>query len=792
MENLNDLRSARESLWQELASRPSGLGWCDRWTEVADKQVRRILARVEQSFPSLDSMAIIAVGGYGRRELSPYSDIDLCLVAQDESHPDLDPAARMISRLLTESFSDGLGIKVDYALRFPSDVAGMDHITRAGFLDARLVAGSDQPLDHLLDEFWNSFPVAAFLIEKLEERARQYHRTHDTPLVVTPDLKEGCGGLRDAQCSSWICQAIGERARRHSSEYDTVLTLRNTLHLLREKKTDLLTHQAQAEVANRLNQDPRRMMREAHEAMQILHLQFEEAKERLKEARYRLSDGVTAIRGEARIAPGTKPSAAAFGIAHAVKLGLAIPAGPAAITDQVDGSQAVRALAQGERVIRAIDHSGVLQHLIPEFDQCRTLLPDDTSHQFTVFEHSLQAVRNLDSLREESEENRSSKYAEWYRQVNDRGVLYTAVVLHDIGKSDPSDRHEITGAKLCQDILSRWGLEKNRIENVVWLVRNHLELARILRIKDPNHPDTALELVQLVSSKERLFSLALLTWADSLAVGPGVWTQTQDAFLSTLLSNTLALLTVEGEVEINPENYRREARRALKNEAGSVEAIAAFIDSLPAYYLLSTPPERIPNHFQLAQIALKGSIACEFQAISEMGVTEMTVAVKDAPGLLSRILGLIYAEGLSLIAVRASTSRTEEPIALDVFTLSMEGEPVPAATCKSLMSKLKAHYANDAGVLDLLTSLGKDSEVALGELKITYHKGSPGILEIQGKRGRGLAYRISRQISQQNWNILGARVGQWAGRGSASFTISTPDGSDLSPEAVYDLFAPRV
>lgn len=792
MENLNDLRSARESLWQELRQRPSGLSWCDRWTEVADKQVRRILSQVETSYPNLDSIAIIAVGGYGRRELSPFSDIDLCLITQDESHPDLDAAARMISRLLTESFSDALGIKVDYALRFPSDVAGMDHITRTGILDARLVAGSDQPLDHLLDEFWGSFPVAAFLIEKLEERARQYQKTHDTPLVVTPELKEGCGGLRDAQSSSWICQAIGERARRHSSEYDIVLTLRNSLHVLREKKTDLLTHQAQADVANLLSRDPRELMREAHEAMQVLHGQFKDAQERLKEARYRLSDGVTAIRGEARIAPGTKPSAAAFGIAHAVRLGLAIPSGPAAVSDQVDGSQAVRALAQGEKTIRAIDHSGVLQHLIPEFDACRTLLPDDTSHLFTVFEHSLQAVRRLDSLREESGGNRISHYPEWFRQINDRGVLYTAILLHDIGKSDPRDRHEITGARMCREILGRWGLEKNRVENVVWLVRNHLELARMLRIKDPNHPDTALELAQLVGSKERLLSLALLTWADSLAVGPGVWTPTQDVFLNALVGNTLALLTVEGDVEINPENYRREARRAFKNEKVSQEAIASFIESLPAYYLLSTPPERIPNHFQLAQIALNNSIACEFQAINEMGVTEMTVAVKDAPGLLSRILGLIYAEGLSLIAVRASTSRTTEPIALDVFTLSMEGEPIPAATCNSLMNKLKAHFNSDEQVLALLASLGKGSEIELGDLRITFHQGNPGILEIQGKRGRGLAYRISRQISQQNWNILGARVGQWAGRGSASFTISSPDGKSLTPEAVYEVFAPRV
>ena len=208
--------------------------------------------------------------------------------------------------------------------------------------------------------------------------------------------------------------------------------------------------------------------------------------------------------------------------------------------------------------------------------------------------------------------------------------------------------------------------------------------------------------------------------------------------------------------------------------------------------MLSTDPAVVPFHFELARRASTGETVVVFEAVPDLGATELTICAPDSPGLLSRVLGLIYALDLGLIGLRASTTTGPTPVALDVLTITFGGEPVPTSTCAALKQQLLTFLGSDDQVIELLKAKGKTIDTDPGEAKITFHSGSPSLLELRGRRGRGMAYRFSRIIAQQGWNILGARVGQWAGQSAASFTLTAANGGSLQSVQVSLAFGPLV
>ncbi len=785
--SLTALQESKARCFEQFAASPTGLDWSDAWTEVIDGAIREVYYQLEHESADVGPISVVATGGYGRRDLSPFSDVDLAVIPLDEQAPGLDQVIRNLFNQLHIVLNDALGVRVDYSYRLIADAPSLDPKTRTSLLESRLIAGSDRPYDRLLSEFWRFFPVGDFLIQKKEERAAYHARTHDTPLVVVPDLKEGAGGLRDFQASNWVRQALGERPQAPPEDYDFLLMVRNALHFAKGKHVDQLTHVAQPEVAKTLGLDPKIMMDQLHRAMTALNGHWLEALDRIPDSRFELAEGVFALRGEVRISAGAHVSDAALGVANATKLGLRVPPFTALVSPQVTANQALRALNQGDRVIRNMDACGVLPQLLPELCLTKRLLPDDQSHRYTVFEHTLRAARLIESLR-----GQEGFLSGVYQRIQDKGAFILGTLLHDVGKADHSDSHSITGERMAHEICRRWKLDQDRADTVAWLVRNHLLMSHTIRMRDVQHPDTIHEFGLQVETLERLAMLTVLTWADSSAVAPDIWSQTQDAFLRELFERTETYLVQQSSVVADPEAYRSLVRRQLKGLPHDEAKVQEFTASLPAHYLLSTEPTTIPFHFELAQKAKQGEFVVAFETAPDISASRLTISAPDSPGLLSRVLGLIYALDLGLIGLRACTTSGENPVAVDVFTITFGGEPVPPSTCTALKKLLEQRAQSDNAVLEILIAKGKVIEMDAGELRTTFHPGNPAILEIRGRRGRGLAYRFSRVIAQQGWNILGARVGQWAGQSTASFTINGPDGSALQPEQVSRAFTALV
>lgn len=777
-DKLRALAQKRLDLIERLRTNPSGLAWCAENTQIADEVVETVYGDAFDGSSRNVDVALVATGGFGRRELCPYSDIDITVVPSDEASHELDRLIRSLFQDLHWAFCTALRLDVGYAYRLISDSPGLDAKTRTGLMDMRLVAGSRTLYRQLDGSLQANFPVGEFLLAKIEERAEMYRRFNDTPLVIEPQIKEGAGGLRDFHCANWISEAKGEQPSRPSPSYDTMVRYRNLLHLVVGKHHDLLSRARQAEIGDVLGMSPEQIQIEVSTAGAQLHRHFCRAKEKLHEGRLPLSSSTLAVNGEVRVLPTSTAGEAAVGIAFASKLGLRVSDLPMRAGSSYGGPPAAFAIATGEDTLRNLDRCSLLDQLLPELTACRVLASQDTVHTYTVFEHTLRVIGLLDSIPP------GEFLGQVKASVTDLEALYLAALLHDTGKIDPSADHSEAGALIARDVCRRWDLAASLEETVVWLVREHLSMERFIRIRDLMQPGTIEEFLQVVGDAERLKLLTLLTWADVNAVAQGTWTKTQDAFLRQLFEGAMYLMENASGGTPDPSVSQQRLLRQIKKEPGDETRIADFLQSLPAHYLASTPDQVVKLHFQLALRASGGETTVEHLTRNDLAATEITVCTLDHPGLLSQILGVLYGYDLSVIGIRACTTSSKPPVAVDVFTVSFGGRVVPPATMAHLARSLHEIIDGKTPLDGFLRSKGKDPERGQQVFKYKYINGHPGILEIRAPRGRGMAFRFSRLFAAQGWNIIAARVGQWAGTGAAAFYLTDQSGRPLNPDHV--------
>jgi [protein-PII] uridylyltransferase len=782
-EKIFALGERRLRLIESLRTKATGLSWCLQNTQIADEIASLLYAEIFDDSPLREDVAIIATGGFGRKELCPLSDIDVTLVPRDDASPDLDGLIRTLFRDLHWAYGTVLRLEVGYAYRLISDSPGLDAKTRTGLLDMRLLAGSSDLFRQLEESLEASFSAGEFVLNKIEERREMYERYNDTPLVIEPHLKEGAGGLRDFHCANWIAEAIGEQPARPSLAYDTLIRYRNLLHVASGKARDVLTRGRQVEIAEMTGVSVEAISSEVAASGSAVHKSFSRAREKLNEGRFWLSPSTLSVNGEVRVLPVSTAGEAAVGVAVATKLGLSVSDLPTRAGSDYGGPSAAYAVSTGEKTLRNLDRCSLLEQLLPELARCRTLSSRDNIHTYTVFEHTLRVVRLLDSLEP------PGFLGEIRASLTDSEPLYLAALLHDVGKFDPERDHNIAGAEIARKVCERWNLAESVRETVVWLVEEHLSMERFIRIRDLMHPGTIEEFARLVRDPERLKLLTLLTWADVNAVAPGTWNQAQDVFLRQLYEGAARTLEGDSPSASDGSQSRQRLLRQFKKDPQDEQLVQAFLESLPVYYLASTSADVVRLQMQLAQAAAQGRPTVEEFARSDLAATEITVCSLDSPGLLSRMLGVLYAFDLSVIGIRACTTSSPPPVAIDVFTVSFGGRIVPKATMGQVSGAFLDVLTGKKTIDDLLTAKGKDPWMRQQIFTYNYIAGNPGILEIRAPRGRGMAFRFSRLFAAHGWNIVAARVGQWAGNGAAAFYLTDASGEPLYEEEVRDVLA---
>ncbi|MBQ95809.1 MAG: [protein-PII] uridylyltransferase [Actinobacteria bacterium] len=666
-----------------------------------------------------ERLAVMAVGGYGRSEMSPHSDVDIAFLVGGRKTAWCEQVVEAMLYLLWD-----LGLKVGHSTRTLDEamrLAKGDLTIRTALLEGRYVWG-DQGL---YDEGSRRFTMEvvrgnerAFVTEKLAERDARHKRMGDSRYVVEPNVKDGKGGLRDLHTLYWIGKFI-HRVRTASELVDVglftraeyrsfrkaenfLLAVRSHMHVITGRAEDRLTFDLQRRIAERMNFAERPGKSAVERFMQFYFLQakrvgsltgvflahideqfeaktarrgfFAGWKARSRQIKgYRVHGGKIGAPSDDWFKRSPVRLIEIFQLAEAEGLEIHPETMRQANRDSGLIDNAIREDERAnalfldllcgrndpETVLRWMNEAGVFGKFVPDFGKVNAQMQFDMYHHYTVDEHTIRAIGLLNRIEKGELTDDHPRATRLIHKVGSRRVAYVAALLHDIAKGRGGD-HSVLGAEVARELCPRFGLTESETEMVAWLVLNHLLMSHTAQKRDLTDPKTIEDFVAQVQSAERLRHLAILTAVDIRAVGPGTWNSWKGQLLGELYdisSERLRLGHMRHGREQTIAHKQAEVVELLDAKAGLVENLA---ETMGDAYWIAEPPDIIALnlvHYSAArEQEHELSIHCEYY--EARGATLVTVIAADHPGLFYRIAGGIHLAGGNIIDARIHTTRT--------------------------------------------------------------------------------------------------------------------------------------
>src|SRR6266849_1587158 len=691
--------------------------------DVIFSLTRLIAADAARARLDATPLVVVALGGYGRSELHPLSDIDLMVVYASE----LSPYVQRTMQELLYSLWD-LGLQVGHSLRSLDDCVAMartDFPSRTSMQEARFLAG-DRPLftrfRRVLRDNVYRHDFGEFLAMTLAEREQRYRKYGASPYIGEPNVKESAGGLRDMHTAMWLGAAkFGARTLRElaakglitpkeQAGADAALTflwrVRNELHFFSGHKNDVLTRDLQPRIAKNLGYDNEgetlgveRFMRDYYLHARVIHRVSRRLIARCQETLSRrgsaegrqrqqaLADGLVFFDGQLHLAdrdPGplrAEPSRLMKVFWHLHRLGCELSLDlERALEDSlylVDGgfqrSPAVRELfldicrtwGRAAQTFSEMHELGLLGRYLPEFGALTCLVQYDVYHKFSADQHSLLAVEHLEALAP-GQSAESEGAAPVLSEVEKPELLMLGMLLHDIGKAK-GHGHVAKGIPLVRELTARMGLPSADAAAVEFLVAHHLTMSHVAQRRDIDDPKTVTDFAAVVGDPQRLRMLYLLTYADMRAVGPGVLTPWRARILHELYTRTLDLLTGGRVAKPSRTQLAERLHAAAKGEV-DLQAVKAHLAMMADRYLESTGVQRMAEHLRmLGQLGEAPVVTALFQH-PDLGSSDLVVVTRDLPGLFSLIAGTLAAHGVNIISAQIATRG--DGIAIDTFQVN--------------------------------------------------------------------------------------------------------------------------
>jgi len=768
---------------------------------------------------ALGQIAVTAVGGYGRREMSPYSDCDVAFLVGGEEDENTDRIVKRAFRLLMEVIEGG-GLKVGYSYRRVDDVENLELDTQTALLEARRIVGSTTVFDAFYNSLRSAISPAEFVIGHVQARGADL--AFDTPYLVEPNVKEGHGGLRDLHAARWIAQVAyrippdrvweGIRARgvlvdseiddiQRATEFAT--RTRNSLHLIAGRGLDLLGHERHAEIAERLGFSSLKdftSLYYAHAA--VLWRAARKVGQACLEERLEIEPGITAEDGMLRLPDREllrRDRAAVVRVfQHAQSYGLRICRGAAdllrsAATDYQPNHEAAHTFLDtlsrrgASATLRSMADIGVLQAIVPQFDNLMKLVPEDLAHRFTVGEHSLRAVEQLEALFADDDE----RLGDILSRVQDTEALFLATLMHDIGKLDSKGDHSKTGAFRASKLARSLGMREESCAKVEFLVRHHLRMAETARLRDLAQRKTIRDFVSVVRDRELLDMLFLLTVADQRAVGSKNWSQVQVRFLFELHERASAAIRSPDAAGADIERHRQRVRKELRLSNLPDTEVDEHCASMPADYLLNTPPEELAAHIGYVRSVRSGQPVVDMRDDRTGHFTRLTVLSKDRPGLLSDIAGVLYATGIDVHAAQIFTRSSEtDNIAIDVLYVDFEGRQLTEMKKWQVEGELLPVLSGEVTVDELLFRRGKKPFDSPENLRMNVQENLSDhetVIEFRAVDAPGILHYFTRRLAEKDLVIHNARVATWGHEARDAFYVTTREGNKLGLEPLLSL-----
>ncbi|MBT5751394.1 MAG: [protein-PII] uridylyltransferase, partial [Rhodospirillaceae bacterium] len=701
-----------------------------------------------------DNLCLVAVGGYGRMEMAPFSDVDLLFLLPPKRSKRSDKVLEAVLYVLWD-----LGLKVGHATRTADEClaeARKDQTIRTTLLESRYLCGEKKLYREFRTRFQREIATGTateFIDAKLAERNQRHQRLGDTRYVLEPNIKEGKGGLRDLQTLFWIAKYVHRvddveglvakgmlRAREvqiFEKARNFLLTLRCHLHYVAGRAEERLTFDVQAEIGRRMgytdhagSHGVERFMKhyflvakDVGDLTRIFCAALEADRKnppRLNWRRFSLRKHLPegfGVEGAWLTVSSSKfftddpvNLIRLFELAERFKLDIHPHALRKVTRSLARIDSALRKNKEANRLfveiltsrktpeiaLTRMNEAGVLGRFIPDFGRVVAQMQHDMYHVYTVDEHTIRAIGILGRIERGDLETDHPLSSEVVGKLVSRRVLYVAVLLHDIAKGRGGD-HSILGAEVAMKLCPLLGLDGAESETVAWLVRHHLLMSHTAFRRDLSDPMTVEDFASVVQSPERLRLLLVLTVVDIRAVGPTVWNGWKAALLRELYYIAEEKLTGgvteqhrEARIERAKTDMRARLKAWTKKDVAQIEALG-----YPVYWL-SLDTDTHVRHAGIMRLALAddAQVSVDAEVDKERDVTEVTIYTADHPGLFSKIAGAIALAGGNILDARIFTMTNG--MALDSFSVQEIGdwareEGGHAMTDKGKLKALKKH-----------------------------------------------------------------------------------------------------
>jgi [protein-PII] uridylyltransferase len=740
-------------------------------------------------------VALVALGGYGRERLSPYSDVDL-LIVHDGEHAD--EVASLAEQVLYPLWDAGL--RVGHGVRTPQECEGLaaerlDATT--AMLDGRALAGDALPWVDALSRVAGAVRAdpRAFAERLRADAEARRDRFGSVSWLLEPDLKEGTGGLRDVQLLRWLEAAVGaplEEAglvraaeREAVDEADEFLErVRGALHLEVRRATDRIVLEQQPPVARDLGFSDEPGLSDVDGLMRAV---FDHARHVELVTRSALDRYLRGTSEDVEVEPTPEGVLRAFlgasGRSSAMPAVVLDRIAAVPVPDEVEWTGGVRdaflALlasgADGVRAFEALDRIGLLVRYLPAWAAVRCRPQRDPYHRFTVDVHLLRALEAVARLLEDTAEL-DPLVAEAVRAVGDRDALRLGALLHDIGKTGGTG-HVAAGAAISERALRAMGLPERTRDLAAFLVAEHLLLSDVATRRDLEAEELVLDVAGRIGDPERLAALYLLTIADAGATGPLAWTPWRAALVRELVVKVEHVLE-RGEIGADTAERLAERAEAVRAELQTEEpaAVDRFLLRMPRAYLLGLPLEQVVEQFALVSPPLAaGEVRARARPGTKPSTYALTVVTRDRPGLLASIAGALSIAGLSILTAQVFT--TEDDVAVDVF--EVEGvfeEDVPESRWREFRGTLRR--AVD-GQISLANRVGEKrsrypAPRAGVPVRVSVDNGASDfftVIEVEAPDRIGLLFDVTRTLAELRLDVHLAKVATYGGRVVDTFYV---------------------
>ncbi len=802
----------REILFAEYNGKSDAFVFSKNYSVLIEDTIRIILADKKFSF------ALASAGSFSRRELSPYSDIDLMIISES-----IEKDAADIKEVITNLW-DG-GIEASHTVREIFDIQkylSTDLHTFTQFFETRFISGDADLYNRwdaaLLDSIDDN--SKKLLITNFVEDVRQRHEKYgDSPKMLEPNVKMSAGGLRDFQSIEWMMMISNKHllnsqheltqaeifinhlkknklttaaeCKRLLESYKLVLSIRHLLHITTKSKTDRFEFSGQTKLAPMFGYEVTDLMsfmknyfaaaniifRVSHSIIKKFKVEFvnpvpDSFSYDLDEDFY-IKNKVIFLKKKELLTLSDIFRVFYYRAYHNAGFDdhlrtIIIDATENAEENnwsQPDSSVFFREILKFPRNVGAtlsiMNELGVLGAFLPEFGDLNGYMQHGVYHCYTADEHTLIAIKNLEKLY-----NENSLFGKLYNSIKDKEILNLALLLHDIAKPIDISGHEIIGAEMASSIMVRLGYDENEIDKVCFLVKNHLMMEQVAFRRNLNDAETLNNFTSKFNSLEELDLLYLLTYADLSAVNSAVWTSWKSELLSELYKKSKAMLEdkISGEELLYSTIYSAPKDISKHSDKITENHVQEHFDSLH-------DDLGYANHFSDEEIALhveeilKGdSISVLFKELDDF--TNVTVITKDFPSLLSKLCGVFAINDANIHSAKIFTRK--DGIVIDTFLVTDFRSHKRVDTNKYEKMKEDFHSVIN-GFMQLHHEVAKLKSrwwrienkffKRTGQIKITFEKHDRyTIIDVHSPDRLGFLYHVTNKMNELGLIIYFARI----------------------------------